>query len=165
MTMQNATAAVIFCTSVLLIVENVFSETIKAGQLQIAHSHIRATPPEAPVAAGYVSILNTGRESDRLLGATALFAGKTEIHEMQMVNDVMQMRPVDSGVTILPGERVTLGPKGLHLMFMHLKEQIKEGEQRNVTLLFEQQGEVQVFFDVKDFRKMELERDKEHSQH
>ena len=77
----------------------------------------------------------------------------------------MQMRPVDSGVTILPGETVTLGPKGLHLMFMHLKEQIKEGEQRNVTLLFEQQGEVQVFFDVKDFRKMELEKDKEHSQH
>ena len=163
MTMQAVTTAVIFFTSLLSIPENVFSETIKAGQLQINDSHIRATPPEAPVAAGYVSILNTGTESERLLGAAALFARKTEIHEMQMVDDVMRMRPVDSGVTISAGETVTLGPKGLHLMFMHLKEQMKEGEQRIVTLVFEKQGEVRIFFGVKDFRRMELKKDKEHS--
>ena len=165
MTMQAVIAVVIFFTSLLSIAENVFSETVKAGQLQINDSHIRATPPEAPVAAGYTSILNTGTESERLLGAAALFAGKTEIHEMQMVDDVMRMRPVDSGVTISAGETVTLGPKGLHLMFMHLKEQMKEGEQRIVTLVFERQGEVRIFFGVKDFRRMELEKDKEHTHH
>ena len=50
-------------------------------------------------------------------------------------------------------------------MFMHLKEPMKEGEQRIVTLVFERQGEVRIFFGVKDFRRMELEKDKEHSHH
>lgn len=165
MTMQAVTAAVIVFASVLSIAGNVFSETLRAGQLQINDSYIRATPPTAPVAAGYASISNTGTESERLLGASALFAGRTELHEMQMVDDVMRMRPVNSGVTIPAGETVTLGPKGLHLMFMHLKEQMKEGEQRIVTLVFEKQGEVRIFFGVKDFRRMDPEKDKEHSHH
>ena len=165
MTIKAVATAVTFCISMLFIAENTFSETVKAGQLQITDAYIRVTPPEASVAAGYVSILNTGKEADHLLGAKALFAAKTEIHAMRMANDVMQMRPVDSGVTISAGETISLGPKGLHLMFMRLKEPMKEGDKRLVTLVFEQQGEVLTFFGVKDFRTMEVDKGNEHSQH
>ena len=66
-----------------------FAHEAKIGALTLGHPWTRATPARAPVAGGYTKITNAGTESDRLIGGTAEFAGRVEIHEMTMSNGVM----------------------------------------------------------------------------
>jgi periplasmic copper chaperone A len=121
----------------------------KVGALVIETPWSRATPGGAKVAAGYVRITNGGATPDRLVGGTAIVAGKFEIHEMSMQGDVMRMRPLDTGLEIKPGQTVELKPGGLHLMFMDLQRPLKEGETVKGTLVFEKAGTVEVDYAVR----------------
>ncbi|MEX2642342.1 MAG: copper chaperone PCu(A)C [Acetobacterales bacterium] len=125
---------------------------VKAGDLEIVGPYLRATPPNAPVAAGYMTIRNTGKAPDRLLGGSAGFAGKVEVHEMSMDGGVMRMREVGSGLEIPAGGEVALAPGGMHLMFMRMTGQLKEGEARTVTLRFEKAGTVELSLPVRGVR-------------
>lgn len=119
----------------------------KLGALEIGHPYSRATVPGAKVAAGYLSIKNTGTEADRLVSVSSDIAGKTEIHEMAVDSaGVMTMRPVDGALEIPAGGEIKLAPKGLHVMFMNLKGQLKEGEKFKGTLTFEKAGSVEIEF-------------------
>jgi periplasmic copper chaperone A len=120
----------------------------KAGSLEIDHPWARATPDGAAVGAGYVVLKNTGTTPDRLVSATAPFAGRVEIHEMAMANGVMTMRPLPDGLAIPAGGTVTLKPGSYHIMFMELKQPLKAGELLDGTLTFEKAGTVPVKFKV-----------------
>jgi copper(I)-binding protein len=120
----------------------------KLGPLTIDHPWARATPPGAQVGGGYVTIENHGAEADRLVAATLEAAGRTELHEMKVVDGVMTMRPLDDGVELPAGSRVELKPGSFHLMFMDLAGPLKEGESIAGTLTFEKAGEVDVTFTV-----------------
>lgn len=128
-------------------------QNITVSELMIYDARARATPPKAPVAGGYLTIMNTGSEMDRLIGVSAPFAGKTEIHEMKIKDDVMQMRRVDGGVEIPANGSVQLKPGGLHIMFMHLKEQLVHGEHKSVILVFERHGSIEVVISIEDIGK------------
>src|SRR5262245_31075833 len=78
----------------------------------------RATPKGAQVAGGYLTIENRGVAIDKLISAATPAAAKIEIHEMATLDGIMIMRPVEGGLTIPPGESVTLAPGGSHLMFI-----------------------------------------------
>lgn len=122
----------------------------KLGDLVIQHPHMKATPPNAPVSGGYILITNNGAEADRLVSADAAFAGKTQIHEMSMQGEVMKMRQLENGLEIPAGGSVELKPGGYHVMFMQLKEQMKPGEMRKATLVFEKAGQIEIEFKVDD---------------
>jgi hypothetical protein len=64
-------------------------------------------------------------------------AGLVEIHEVQMENDVMKMRPVEGGIEIPAGGSVELKPGGYHIMLMELKRELLVGEAISLTLTFE----------------------------
>ena len=95
-----------------------------------------------------MTITNTGSEPDRLIGGSLPQAGKFEVHEMRMDNNVMTMRPITGGLEIKPGQTVTLAPGGYHVMFMQLKEPLKEGEVLKGDLVFEKAGTVPVEYKV-----------------
>lgn len=120
----------------------------KLGSLTIDHPWARATPPAAKVGGGYVTIVNGGDKTDRLVSASADFAGKVEIHEMKMDGGTMVMRPLANGIEIPAGGTVELKPGGLHIMFMALKEPLREGESRKATLTFENAGTIEVEFAI-----------------
>ncbi len=125
---------------------------VTVGGLKIDQPYARATVPGAPVAGGYMTITNTGSQPDRLVGGSAPFASKVEIHEMKMQGNVMKMREVVGGLEIPARGSVTLKPGGYHVMFMKLREQLKEGEKRTVTLMFEKAGKVDLPFAVESMR-------------
>jgi copper(I)-binding protein len=134
---------------------------ITHGDLMIQHPTIRATAPGAKVGAGYLTITNNGQTADRLIGGTAAFAGKTEIHEMKIDNEVMKMRRLENGVEVGPGETVHLAPGGEHIMFMMLKEPLTVGERRSTSLNFESAGKIDIMFDVKSIGDtMKMKRNK-----
>lgn len=118
------------------------------GPLRIEQPWTRATPAGAKVAGGYVTVTNTGTAPDRLTGGSSEIAGKVEIHEMAVNNGVMTMRGLPEGLEIKPGAKAELKPGGLHIMFMDLKRQLKEGETVKGTLTFEKAGPVAVEFSV-----------------
>lgn len=124
------------------------AEEFKAGSLRIEQPWSRATPSGAKVAGGYMSITNTGTEPDRLVGGTLPRAGRFEVHEMKIENGVMIMRPLAQGLEIKPGATVTLAPGGYHVMFMDLKEPLKQGETLDGELRFEKAGAVAVRYTV-----------------
>ena len=136
----------------------------KVGSLTIDHPVMRATAPGAKVGGGFLTIENTGKNADRLVGGSVEFAKSIEIHEMKMENDVMKMRQIPGGLEIAPGKTEKLKPGGNHVMFMGLKEQLKQGEQRKVTLTFEKAGSVDVVFQVKSIAetmKMKMKKEGE----
>jgi hypothetical protein len=131
-----------------LSVAAVFAHEYKLNHLVLSHPWSRATPPGAKVGGGFVVIANSGAEADRLLKAEAAFAGKVELHEMKVENGVMTMRPLANGIEIPAGGEAALKPGGLHVMFMDLKEPLKEGEMRKARLVFEKAGAIEVEFKV-----------------
>lgn len=121
----------------------------KTGTLTIEQPWSRATPGGATVGGGYLRITNTGSAPDRLTGGSFPLAAKVEVHEMRLDGDVMRMKPVEGGLEIKPGATVELKPGGLHLMFMDLKEPLKEGQTVKGTLVFEKAGPVEVEYTVR----------------
>ncbi|MEW6124641.1 MAG: DUF1775 domain-containing protein [Pseudomonadota bacterium] len=121
----------------------------QVGNLVVTAPWSRATPGGAKVAGGYLTVTNSGTTPDRLTGGTFAAAGRVEIHEMAMKDGVMTMRPLADGLEIPPGGSVTFAPGGYHLMFMDLKQPLKEGETVKGTLTFQKAGTADVTFDVR----------------
>ena len=135
--------------AVAVVASGFFGQASYAGELSVMHPTVQAPVPGAKVAGGYLQIVNQSGEADRLIGIEADFAGKSEIHEMKMVEGVMQMRALKNGVEIPDGETVALERGGYHIMFMKVGEQLHPGKTRKVTLVFEKQGRREVDFSVK----------------
>ena len=120
----------------------------KAGSIEIKHPWSRATPKGSEVAGGYMTLINTGSQPDRLIGGSTPAAGKFEIHEVSMDGGVMKMRPVPNGIEIKPGQTVEFKPGSNHLMFVGLKKPIEKGKRIKGTLQFEKAGTVEIEYAV-----------------
>lgn len=122
--------------------------TFKLGDLTVTSPWTRATPGGAKIAGGYLKITNNGASADRFVGAKSEAADRVEIHEMSMSDGVMKMRPLPNGIEIKPGETVELKSGGYHLMFMDLKQPLKQGDSLKAKLQFEKAGSIDVDFNV-----------------
>lgn len=129
-------------------------EPVKVGDLELTAGFTRAMLPGQPVGGGFITIHNGGSEDDTLIAAESPSAGHMELHEMAMVNDVMQMRPLKDGIPVPAGETVELKPGGLHMMFMAVKEPFVEGATVNVKLTFAKAGSVDLVLPVGPARGM-----------
>ncbi|WP_116084620.1 DUF1775 domain-containing protein [Tropicimonas sp. IMCC34011] len=117
-------------------------DAASVGDLRITGASLQATAPNQPVAGGYMTVANTGETDDVLISVSSSVSRRGEVHEMSMDGDVMRMREVEGGLSIPAGETVTLEPGGLHIMLMDLEGPLSEGESAEVTLTFEEAGDV-----------------------
>ncbi len=124
------------------------ADDVKIGNLKLTAAWARATPKGATVGGGYFTITNTGNAADRLVGGTSDVSNRFEIHEMSMDKGVMKMREVTSGIEIKPGQTVRFEPSGYHIMFVGLKQPLKQGDHVIATLQFEKAGNTSVDFVV-----------------
>ncbi len=146
-------------TFLLFAAGTAFAHEVKAGALELHHPWARATAPSAPVAGGFMVIKNTGTEADRLVGGSATVSESVQIHEMEVVDGVMKMKEVAGGLEIPAGGEVVLKPGSYHVMFMGLKQQLKEGETFAGTLTFEKAGAVEVEYLVEGLAAKEPSHD------
>lgn len=79
----------------------------------------------------------TSDRDDRLLSAASDCCKAVELHNHEMVNDVMRMRRVKGGIALPKGEAVSLRPGGYHVMLIGLQAEKKDGDSIPVTLTFE----------------------------
>ncbi|HXE38594.1 MAG TPA: copper chaperone PCu(A)C [Azonexus sp.] len=124
------------------------AEDVMIGSLKLTAAWARATPKGATVGGGYFTFTNTGNAADRLVGGTSDVSNRFEIHEMSMEKGVMKMREMTSGIEIKPGQTVRFEPSGYHIMFVGLKQPLKEGDHIKATLKFAKAGHASVDFVV-----------------
>lgn len=148
--MRKLAIVAVACVAMLAYVVGapVCAKEVKAGDLVISQAWARATPKGAQVGGGYLTITNTGKAPDILIGGSTEAAGSVQVHEMSMQNGVMKMRRQDNGLAIAPGKTVKLAPSGYHLMLMPLKQPLKQGGTLPITLQFKRAGKVTVSFDI-----------------
>ncbi|MEQ8672397.1 MAG: copper chaperone PCu(A)C [Aggregatilineales bacterium] len=88
-----------------------------------------------PPSAIYMTIINPTNEVVRLVSVDTPFA-TTQLHETTIENEVMQMREIEGGITILEGEQVRLEQGGLHIMLIELTRELLPGDALPLTLNF-----------------------------
>ncbi len=103
-----------------------------AQDVKIDGAWVRATVAGQKATGAFMTI--TADQDMTLVGVSTPVAGVSQVHEMVMSNDVMRMSEVKGGLPLPAGQAVTLKPGGYHLMFMDLKQAVKEGESIDVTL-------------------------------
>jgi copper(I)-binding protein len=108
--------------------------TAAFAQVTTSDAWVRATVPVQKTAGAFLTLQSA--QAARLVGASSPVAGKVEMHQMEMVGQTMKMHAVDA-ITLPAGTPVDLAKAGYHLMFLGLKQQLKEGDTVPVTLTVE----------------------------
>jgi periplasmic copper chaperone A len=124
------------------------AQEYSGGTIKISKVWTREMPAGAKVGAGFMTITNTGKEPDTLIGGSISFAGKFEVHEMSMEGGMMKMRRLEPGLVIKPGATVVLKPGSFHLMLLDVTQGPKRGTPVKGTLIFEKAGRIEVEYGV-----------------
>ncbi|MGQ0544331.1 MAG: copper chaperone PCu(A)C [Betaproteobacteria bacterium] len=116
------------------------------GQVNVENPWTRPTPPNARLAAGYLTVVNAGA-ADRLVGAGSPAAARVEMHVNIKEGEIFRMREVKAFELPAKG-RLEFKPAGAHLMFVDVRQPFRQGEKVPVTLKFEKAGELTIELEV-----------------
>lgn len=108
------------------------------ADVQVDNAWARATVPGQPTGGVFMEL--TPDTDTQLVGVESPASEHGEIHEMAMQDNVMRMRQI-TALDLPAGQTTALAPGGYHIMLFGLKQQLKEGEQVSVTLVFERDGQ------------------------
>ena len=112
-----------------------------AGVKKVEGAFARAAAASGGASAAYMTITTEGA-ADRLIAAASPAARKVELHTHTLDDQgVARMRQVQA-IAVEPGESTVLRPGGLHVMLMGLTQELAEGGTVDLTLTFEQAGDV-----------------------
>lgn len=134
-----------------------------AQDITITDPYARSSSKMASAGAAFMVIENAAETADTLVEARSDVAKKVELHtHIEGDDGVMQMRQVEGGIEIPAGGETALQRGGLHVMFMGLNEPFEQGEMLDVTLVFENAGEVELQIPV-DLERKPMHGEMDHS--
>ena len=116
------------------------------ANIRIDDAYSYVTPKTNPAGAIFFTVKNGGND-DRLIDFTIDGAARTELHTMDMNNDIMQMRKVD-GYDVGEGEVLILDPMGNHIMVFDRNDDWNEGDVIHAQATFENAGVIPVSIDI-----------------
>ncbi|MEK0084478.1 copper chaperone PCu(A)C [Benzoatithermus flavus] len=138
----------------LLVTAPVRAESYRLGDLEIRDAWARASAPMQKNGAAYLTIVNHGGQSDRLVAVEGDVAGAAELHASTVdAQGVATMHPVD-GIEVPAGGEVVLRPGELHIMLMDLRRPLAKGASFPLQVRFERAGTVAVQIEVRAARDM-----------
>ncbi len=108
-----------------------------SGSISIESPYAPELPPVSVNGAVFMTIVNEGEGPDQLIKATGSISSKVELHDHieDEATGMLSMREVPS-IDILPGERVSLKPGGLHVMLLGLDRPLEKGMEFDLRLEF-----------------------------
>ena len=116
-----------------------------ADGIMIHDPYARASAMMSQSGAAFMEIMNQTDTDDRLIDARSDVAERVELHTHQEdANGVMRMIHVEEGFAIPAGGSHALARGGDHVMFLGLNQPFEHGDEIEVTLVFEQAGEMTV---------------------
>jgi periplasmic copper chaperone A len=121
-----------------------FAQAGGTSKIDVERPWARATPAGAMTGAVYMTLANETGAADRLTAASSDVAARVQIHEMAVVNGVMQMRELANGLAIPASGSVTLKPGSYHVMLIGLKKPLVAGQTLPLTLTFAKAGTISI---------------------
>ncbi|PXX39988.1 copper chaperone PCu(A)C [Undibacterium pigrum] len=120
------------------------------AQVTVSDAWVRATVAQQKATGAFMQLKSA--KDVRLLEVRSPVAGVAEIHKMEMADNMMKMRAVDS-IDLPAGKAVELKPGAYHIMLMDLKAQVKDGDVVPVTLVVEGKDKKRETIEVKAIAK------------
>jgi len=117
---------------VLLLVS---ASIVCASAIKVENPYVRATPPNLPNSAAFMSIKNDSNKDIAIINAKSNVSKVVELHTHTMKDGVMTMLQVPK-INIPANGKTELKPGGLHIMFIGLKNPLKVGNEVSLTLEF-----------------------------
>jgi periplasmic copper chaperone A len=130
------------------------AQATQGKTITVADAWARATPKGSTTGVIYMTVINSGQDPERMLGATTPMAEKVQFHSNTNENGVMKMRELTS-IEIEAGKKVALKPAGTHAMLIGLKQLLVAGQSFPLTLEFENAGKIDVTVSVEKVGAME----------
>lgn len=124
----------ILITLMLTLNSYAFSSELEA--IEISSPKIKVMPPVSKVTAIYLNIKNSSNKDIALKEVKGSFAESFELHDMSMKDGVMRMNKVDF-INIKKQSEVSLNNHGLHIMVFELKSPIKDKDEYEIELIFD----------------------------
>ena len=103
------------------------------ADVAVQNAWVRTTVPGQKASGAFMTL--TAKADLQLVGVSSPVAGVSEVHEMKMTGDIMQMRAVPN-LALPAGKVVTLRPGGYHIMLLDLKTALPKDTTVPLTLLF-----------------------------
>ncbi len=108
---------------------------------------VREPPPVANVAAGYVSLTNTGNGPLTVARIESDCCGSVMMHDTVSDGDRVRMMHLDS-LHLGAGETVDFVPGGKHLMLMAPRKPLRAGESLGLDFICDDGGTRRIAFDI-----------------
>lgn len=117
--------------------------TIIEGEFAVEDAWARVGM-QGGMSAAYFTIANGLDQDDVLLGAESSIAQATEVHETYDAGEGMMGMRERVSLPIPANSLTEFKQGGLHVMFLRLTEELSEGDEVQLTLKFENAGDVSV---------------------
>lgn len=130
------------------------AQSSAASTIVVEQPWARATPKGAKTGAAYMTLINNGASTDRLLSATTPVADQVQFHEETEEKGVSRMREVRT-VELDPAAKIIFTPGKMHMMIVGLKQPLKEGQSFPLTLQFEKAGKIDVIVPIEKVGAMQ----------
>ena len=134
--------------SALFLIRPAFAENPSSDLAQVVAAWVREAPPGVTVNAGYMVVTSLADVEIVLQSASSPAFAEVELHDMTMVDGMMEMREL-AEIPILPGQSLVMAPGGKHLMLKGPLARVTEGMRIPVTLVFGDGTQLHVEFDVR----------------
>ncbi|MGB5446214.1 MAG: copper chaperone PCu(A)C [Psychromonas sp.] len=119
-----------------------------ANLLTVEDAYVRATPPNSKNSAAFMVIKNTDIKEVKLIAAKSDIADRVELHTHINEDGMMKMRQV-AEIIIKAEDAVLLQPGGYHVMFLNLKQPLKEGQSVAISLYFDNGEQIDIKAPIK----------------
>lgn len=132
-----------------------------ADQVRVEQAYVRAVPPGSANSAAFMKLTNTDSNPHSLTTAKSPAAKVMELHTHTEEGGMMKMRRVER-IELPVGEQVVLQPGGLHLMLIGLAGDLKENQEIEVSITFEDGSTLPLTLPVKRVGKETMDHSKHH---
>lgn len=136
-------AGVIALGALLWAVQLAAAPAYQVGAIRVDRPWANPSAPGMVMGAAYMTITNTGKAPDELVGASSPTAAHADLHSTAIVESLITMRNI-AGVPVAPGATVRLEPVGLHVMLIDLHAPLQPGTAFPLTLKFRRAGTITV---------------------
>ena len=147
----------------ILLSSQSFSETNTFKGLVLSDFWIKKVIANNNITAGYIKIENKNEKNERLISVESNFSKRTELHYMNIKNDIMVMKHLEDGVLIKSKSKINLKPRSFHIMFIDLTKSFNKTSYQKVKFNFENAGSIIINMPI--INKANISKDKKKHHH